>query len=212
MDDWSTISALATGGGTLVLAIATFVSVRSAHRTARAAERSLLAGIRPFLVPSRPQDPPEKVTFADDRSIHVEGGTGAAEITDEVIYLAIALKNAGSGMALLDRWHFDPEAVVDPTKRHDDVSSFRRLTRDLYLPAGELGFWQGAVRDDDDPQWKDLSAAITERARISLDLLYSDLEGGQRAISRFVLRPVPDSDRWVATVVRHWYLDQPSPR
>ncbi|HJX49444.1 MAG TPA: hypothetical protein VJ375_16505, partial [Gaiellaceae bacterium] len=48
MADWVTISARATAGGTLVLAGATFASVRSANRAARAAERSMLAGMRPL--------------------------------------------------------------------------------------------------------------------------------------------------------------------
>ena len=39
MADWVTISSLATAGGTLVLAVATFSSVRSANRSARVAER-----------------------------------------------------------------------------------------------------------------------------------------------------------------------------
>ena len=42
MADWVMISALTTGGGTLVLASATFASVRSANRASRVAERSLL--------------------------------------------------------------------------------------------------------------------------------------------------------------------------
>jgi hypothetical protein len=54
--DWATIASLATAGGTLVLAVSTFASVKSANRAARAAERSLLAGLRPLLVPSRLQD------------------------------------------------------------------------------------------------------------------------------------------------------------
>jgi hypothetical protein len=54
--DWATISALATAGGTLVLALATFGSVRSANRAARLAERSLRAGLRPLLMPSRLED------------------------------------------------------------------------------------------------------------------------------------------------------------
>lgn len=60
--DWATVSSLATAGGTLVLAVATFGSVRSANRAARAAEGSLLAGLRPLIVPSHLQDPPEKIT------------------------------------------------------------------------------------------------------------------------------------------------------
>ena len=47
--DWVTISALATAGGTLVLAGATYASTRSANRAARVAELSLLAGLRPLV-------------------------------------------------------------------------------------------------------------------------------------------------------------------
>ncbi|MEY2476019.1 MAG: hypothetical protein QOG87_1334 [Actinomycetota bacterium] len=53
MTDWATISSLATAGGTLVLAVATYASTRSANRAARVAERALLAGLRPVLVQSR---------------------------------------------------------------------------------------------------------------------------------------------------------------
>ncbi|HXY84557.1 MAG TPA: hypothetical protein VEH52_03665 [Gaiellaceae bacterium] len=56
MADWVTISSLATAGGTLVLAGATFASVRSANRASRVAEQSLLAGLRPLLEP-RPRRP-----------------------------------------------------------------------------------------------------------------------------------------------------------
>jgi hypothetical protein len=56
MADWVTISSLATAGGTLVLAVATFSSVKSANRSARVAEQSLLVGLRPVLIPSREED------------------------------------------------------------------------------------------------------------------------------------------------------------
>jgi hypothetical protein len=65
MADWVTISSLATAGGTLVLGVATFSSVKSAHRAARVAERSLLVGQRPVLIPSREDDPIERVRFGD---------------------------------------------------------------------------------------------------------------------------------------------------
>src|SRR6266702_110129 len=106
MADWVTISALSTAGGTLVLAAATFASVRSANRAARATERALLAGIRPVLVASRLEDPPEKVGFHDDHWVRVGGGRAVAEATDDAVYLAIALRNVGSGLAVLDRWDF----------------------------------------------------------------------------------------------------------
>jgi hypothetical protein len=63
MADWAIISSLATAGGTLVLAAATFASVRSANRAARVAERTLLIQLRPLLMPSRLEDPTEKIIW-----------------------------------------------------------------------------------------------------------------------------------------------------
>src|SRR4051794_11062865 len=71
--DWTTASAVATAGGTLVLAAASFASVRSANRAARAAERSLLAALRPVLMPSRLEDPPQKVHFVDGKWLLAPG-------------------------------------------------------------------------------------------------------------------------------------------
>lgn len=86
MIDWVSISSLATAGGTLVLAVATFASVRSGNRTARAAERSLLSGLRPLLVPSRLADADEKVHFQDEKWVHIPGGGGVAEVSDDAVY------------------------------------------------------------------------------------------------------------------------------
>src|SRR6059036_38303 len=105
MADWVTISSLATATGTLVLAAATFASVRSANRAARVAERSLLAGLRPVLMPSRLDDPPQKVGFADDTYLLTKGGYGAAVATDDAVYLAMSLRNAGAGIAVLHGWY-----------------------------------------------------------------------------------------------------------
>ena len=95
MADWPTIASLATAGGTLVLAGATFAAVRSANRAARTSERSLMAGLRPLLLPARLQDPPQKVMWADQHFAHVPGGKAVAEVIDGVIYLAGAVRNAG---------------------------------------------------------------------------------------------------------------------
>ena len=100
-DTWATVSALATGFGTLVLAVATFAAVRSANRAARAAERSLLAGLRPLLVPSHPEDGAQKVFFSDDWHAMVPGGGAVARVgeNDEncgVVYLATSLRNTAA--------------------------------------------------------------------------------------------------------------------
>ena len=210
MNNWGIAASLATAAGTLVLAAATFVAVRSSNRAARATERALLAGIRPVLVPSRLDDPPEKVGFVDDHWVRVPGGRAIAEATDDAIYLAIALKNVGSGLAVLDRWDFRPERQVrDP--EHGDPENFRRLTRDLYVPAGALGFWQGTFRDRDDPLFAATRDAIAEPRAMQVDLLYRDHEGGQRTISRFALLP-DHQGGWLTSVSRHWNLDRTDPR
>ena len=103
-------SALATAGGTLVLAAATFSSVRSANRAARVAERSLLAGLRPLLLASKLDDETQKVGFADDKWLVLPGGQGAAEVTRDAVYLAMSLRNVGTGIAVLHGWRFFPEA------------------------------------------------------------------------------------------------------
>jgi hypothetical protein len=211
MVNWTTVASLATAGGTLVLAVATFAAVRSANRSARVTERALLAGIRPVLVPSRMQDPPEKVGFVDDHWLHVPGGRAVAEATDDAVYLAIALRNVGSGLAVLDRWDFHADRMVGVVATHREAAAFRRLTRDIYVPADGLGFWQGAFRDKEDPLFAAARAAIEARRAMTVDLLYGDHEGGQRTVSRFTLLPANDGG-WVAAVTRHWNLDRSDPR
>jgi hypothetical protein len=208
--DWVTISALATAGGTLVLAAATFTSVRSANRAARVAERALMAGLRPVLVPSRFEDPAEKVGFIDDHWVKVEGGRAVAELSDGVVYLAIALRNVGTGIAVLDRWDLLPERALNDVP-HRDPEEYRRLTRDLYVPSGDRGFWQGAFRDTEDPMYHEVAAAVKERRAVTVDLLYGDHEGGQHTISRFALIPRADG-AWVTAVSRHWNIERDDPR
>lgn len=208
--DWALISSLATAGGTLVLGIATFASVRSANRAARAAEGSLLAGLRPLLVASRLEDPPEKISFADQHWLRLEGGHGAADVTADAIYLGLSVRNVGSGIAVLHGWSFLPDLQLGEVQR-PDPAAFRRLTRDIYVPAGDNGFWQGAFRDPGSEEFIRAARVITARQRFGIDVLYGDFEGGQRSISRFTLNPVRDNE-WLAAVGRHWNLDRPSPR
>ncbi|HEV3227216.1 MAG TPA: hypothetical protein VGZ52_10285 [Acidimicrobiales bacterium] len=212
MVDWSTVSSLATAGGTLVLAMATFAAVRSANRSARVTERALLAGIRPVLVSSRLQDPTEKVGFVDDKWVKVDGGRGIAESTNDVIYLAMGLRNVGSGLAVLDRWHFAARrATTDDYPDPPPEDEFRRLTRDLYVAGGDVGFWQGALRDRSDPVFIAAREAIEEHRAMTIHLLYGDHEGGQRTITRFALLPIGDGG-WLTSVARHWNLDRADPR
>jgi hypothetical protein len=210
MTDWATISALATAGGTLVLAVATFASVRSANRSARVAERALQVGLRPLLMPSRLEDPTQKIRWVDEHWAHLEGGRACVESAERNIYLAMSVRNAGNGIAVLQAWHIDSEfqhAGQPPPER----DQFRPHTRDLYIPAGDVGFWQAAIRDPNDNLYPGLLAAVQRRQTFTVDVLYGDHEGGQHTVSRFTITPVQDS-RWLCSVVKHWSLDRPDPQ
>jgi hypothetical protein len=214
MDTWATVSALATGFGTLVLAVATFAAVRSANRAARAAERSLLAGLRPLLVPSRLEDGAQKVFFSDDWHAMIPGGGAVAQVGEDdencgVVYLAASLRNAGNGIGVLHGWLFYPGDYR--SNEHPDPGTFARQARDLYIPAGDTGFWMGALRDSGDANRDAAAKAIANREPLTIDLLYGDYEGGQRVISRFLMRPGREDAR-LLSVVHHWNVDRPDPR
>ena len=215
MADWVTISSLATAGGTLVLAVATFSSVRSANRSARLAERSLMVGLRPVLVPSREDDPVERVRFGDDQLLIVPGHGGAVQVEDESIYMAIALRNGGSGLAVLHAWHAEPRAGAP--EEAPDPEGFQRQQLDLYIPAGDTGYWQGRIRDPSSPNFERVRHALSDCVPLQVDLVYGDHEGGQRTITRFLLAPWPDVDGQHVegkrvSVLRYWYLDREDPR
>jgi hypothetical protein len=217
MADWPTIASLATAGGTLVLAVATFSAVRSGQRSTRIAERStqiaeraLLIGLRPVLVPSRVTDPPEAVRFVEGRMVSVCGGMAAVEVDGENYYFVIPLRNVGTGLAVLQSWHL---TALRPRadSAYADPGEFRPQSRDLYVPAGDTGFWQGAVREPDDSFREGLREAFLAGEILTIDLLYGDHEGGQRTISRFIATREPDG-QWRCGVVRHWVLEGVDPR
>ena len=214
MTDWATISSLATAGTTVLLAAATLKSVRSASRAASAAERAVLVGMRPVLLASRPEDRDEKVFWADDHWAVVSGGRGYAEVVNGNVYIAISVRNVGAGLAVLQGWDVS-ETRLGPDDQHTAARDYRRMIRDLYIPANDVGFWHAAIRDADDPYYAPMAAAIKERQSFTVEVLYSDHDGGQSSIARFVLRP-RDKDGnpadWMAATGRHWNLDRPDAR
>jgi hypothetical protein len=154
------------------------------------------------------------VYFGDSWHVLLSGGTGVAQVgVDDdncgVVYLAASLRNAGNGIGVLHGWRFYPEDYRGT--EHADPDTFTRQTRDLYLPPGDIGFWQGAFRDPADPAHDAAAKAIANRDPLTVDLLYGDYEGGQRVISRFLLRPGRE-DTWLLSVIRHWNVDRPDPR
>ena len=215
--DWTTISSLATGAGTLVLAVATFASVRSSNRSARVAEEALLEQRRPILAQSRFDDPVQKIMFVERHWVHAQGGRGVAQHANGNIYLAMSLRNVGAGIGVCQAWAVASGDISSARRpQHLPDSDFRVQTRDLYVPAGDLGMWQGALRDTEEPAYHGVAKAIEAGEPVLIELLYSDQVGEQRTITRFALAPYSNSETgevsWTVSAVRHWFLDRPGPR
>lgn len=211
--NWATISTFATAVGTLVLAAATFAAVRSANRAARISEAAFRSNLRPVLVTSRLEDPVQKIRWMDDHWARVDGSQGKAELVEGNLYLAISLRNVGSGLAVPIGWHLK-EGARDAAVGHAEPEDFRMQTRALYVAPGDVGFWQAAIRERDDPDYSWLSRCVTDAQAFTVELLYGDNEGGQRTITRFGMIPlqVGDETRWYPSTALHWNLDRPDPR
>jgi hypothetical protein len=174
------------------------------------AERSLMLGLRPVLVSSRRDDPTEKVRWSDGHAVAVSGGRASFEVDGDVVYMAIGLRNVGSGLAVLQGWHVQAgrPMAADPRPELED---FHRQNRDLYIPAGGTGFWQAALRGGDGELTGEMARAVLARDELGVHVLYGDHEGGQLTISMFGARPAGE-DGWAAEIGRHWTLDVPDPR
>jgi hypothetical protein len=91
------------------------------------------------------------------------------------------------------------------------LDTFRRLTRDLYIPVGDIYFWQGGIRDPADHDRPLLADKVSSQARIVVDVIYADQQGGQRVVSRLGLG-TRDDGTYLVTLPRQWNVDRPDPR
>jgi hypothetical protein len=210
MADTATIASLATAGGTLILAVATFMSTRSANRSARIAERALDLNLRPVLIPAHEWDAAERVTFYDE-IVQLRGGFATIEDRSGNLYFAAQLRNVGAGIGVLTSWLVavgpqlplnTEEALATP-----DTSTFVAQQRSLYVPANDVGYWQGAIReaDTDRGDAPALRRAIEARERLSLYLRYADQDGGHDTVSQYSLTTDENGD-WLFGIARHWSL------
>src|SRR3954466_747718 len=191
MADTATIASLATAGGTLILAVATFASTRSANHSARIAERALDLNLRPLLIPAHEWEPTERITF-HDQIFELRSGYAAVEERDGNLYFAAQLRNVGAGIGVLTSWKLkaDPNMpLLSDMPAPPDSSHFVAQQRSLYVPAGDVGYWQGAIRDGDTDRGDAdaLRLAIKDRSRIALFLRYADQDGGHDTITRYTI-------------------------
>ncbi len=127
----------------------------------------------------------------------------------------MSLRNVGAGMAVIHGWHADAELHMGRRRpcaaRHVPAA----VERDLYVPPNDSSFWQGAFRENDPDERAAFGDLIERREPFTIEVLYGDLEGGQRTISRFSVVHFGDDDdpsSWIVSVIRHWNLDHVDPR
>jgi len=84
------------------------------------------------------------------------------------------------------------------------------------VPAGDISFWQAAIRDRDDAQYEPLRRAIAARSPIFVDVLYGDheVDSGPSPAS---ISPAQSCRRRGALAVAvldlaPWNLDRAEPR
>jgi hypothetical protein len=213
--DWTAVASIATAAGTLVLAIATFASVRSANRAARIAEHAFQVGLRPVLFPSRLDDVTQKIRWGDDHMARLDGGRAIFQEVDGAIYLAMSVRNAGHGFAVIHSWSAKGRDSTEDHNELPDIATFIPQQRDLYVPADDVSFWQAAYRPGDGRDARDVRNVLAAEGNLMIDLLYSDHEGAQRTVTRFLVSPYgepPEERRYLCSVTRHWSLDRPDPR
>ena len=165
MADWETISSLATGAGTLVLAVATFAAVRSSNRSARIAELALQEQRRPLLAASRLSiDPEQKIMFVDEHWVRVEGGRGMAEADNGVIYLVMSLRNIGAGIGVCQGWGVRAGLLAARSTTFPRTSSGpRRATCTSRPETSACG--RGRSVSASDPHHCEVADAISQRSR-----------------------------------------------
>jgi hypothetical protein len=129
------------------------------------------------------------------------------------VYLAFGVRNAGSGIAVLHGWYLylGLELMGAAATNRAPLEQFHMLTRDLYIPPNDVGFWQGALRDRTAPEFTAARRAIEARERLIIDVLYGDHEGGQRVVTRFSMTARED-EGWLVSAARHWNIDRADPR
>ena len=122
----------------------------------------------------------------------------------------MSLRNVGSGVAVLQAWGIDVPPSIEEQAPLDDLDRLRRQLRDLYISANDVGFWQAALRDADDPLYEGIRSAIQERRTFLIDVMYTNDEGDQRALTRFVVAPTHDDGTQPAVLGRTPHLSRPA--
>src|SRR5215475_1483814 len=124
------------------------------------------------------QDPAQKIEFLEGNWVTVPGGEAVMDATEGAIYMAVSVRNVGTGLAVMHGWHV--KAGRQTERSHAPLEEFTAQIRDIYVASGDIGLWQGAERDPATDAFKALAPTVAAGGDITLSMLYGDFEGGQR--------------------------------
>src|SRR5262245_42218454 len=99
-------------------------------------------GIRPLLMSSRLTDTEQKIMWGDEHWARLSGSGATAEVVDDNLYLAMSVRNSGSGIAVIHGWHLVLQELQQD-HAHAEPDEFRRQLRDPYVAGDDVGFWAG---------------------------------------------------------------------
>ena len=77
----------------------------------------------------------------------------------------MSLRNVGAGIGVCQGWGVRA-GLTRNTVDHFPEDELRPQTRDLYIPAGDVGLWQGAIRERSDPAHDEVARAISQHEPI----------------------------------------------
>ena len=86
-----------------------------------------------------------------------------------MVYLVISIRNVGTGLAVMHGWHV--EVTGQPQQTHPPLEDFTTQTRDIYVASGDIGFWQGALRNPATARFKAVAAAVETGDPMMLNIL-----------------------------------------
>ena len=84
----------------------------------------MLAQLRPLLLPSSADDPPQRIGFVDNVEVTAPGGGAGVAAVDGRVYVGLSLRNVGTGIGVLHGSRFYPDGSVAPrTMRRRRISA-----------------------------------------------------------------------------------------
>ncbi len=119
-----------------------------------------MAGLRPLLVPSKLDDPHQKIGFVDDKWVMARAVV-ASPRWEKTQSTSRSLSETSVPESLSSTAGASFRAAG--SKTHTGSLRTSRDSRATYVPVGDVGFWQGAFRDPAEPEFRGCREAIERR-------------------------------------------------